>query len=163
MKDFVGKFLEERKQHLYNRLFNLIQSEAMEESSDTVNIALYGYLSLMRYVSQEIQEQEVLVGLFDYVYQECLFKGKLSKCKSKDSRSAVFNLLLRLFRKKDVQSKGIQTFSKLHKSGLWRTRKLEDWVIYQADRLKSSTAYTGLKNLGCICYMNSYFQQIFMV
>jgi len=28
---------------------------------------------------------------------------------------------------------------------------------------KSSTGYVGIKNLGCICYMLSLFQQLFMI
>lgn len=29
--------------------------------------------------------------------------------------------------------------------------------------MKSSTGYVGIKNLGCICYMNSFMQQLFMI
>ena len=29
--------------------------------------------------------------------------------------------------------------------------------------MKSTTGYVGLKNLGCICYMNSFMQQLYMM
>jgi uncharacterized UBP type Zn finger protein len=29
--------------------------------------------------------------------------------------------------------------------------------------MKSPTGYVGLKNLGCICYMNSFMQQLYMM
>jgi ubiquitin carboxyl-terminal hydrolase 9/24 len=45
----------------------------------------------------------------------------------------------------------------------WRTNKDHDWNISLMDSEKSSTGYVGIKNLGCICYMNSLFQQLFMV
>ena len=45
----------------------------------------------------------------------------------------------------------------------WRTNKGSDWAITHLDDEKSSTGYVGLKNLGCICYMISLIQQLFMV
>ena len=45
---------------------------------------------------------------------------------------------------------------------IW-TNKTSDWQITHQDDEKSSTGYCGLKNLGCICYMISLFQQLFMV
>lgn len=45
----------------------------------------------------------------------------------------------------------------------WRTNKEHDWNISLMESEKSSTGYVGIKNLGCICYMNSLFQQMFMI
>lgn len=45
----------------------------------------------------------------------------------------------------------------------WRTNKASDWAITHLDDEKSSAGYVGVKNLGCICYMISLFQQLFMV
>ena len=45
----------------------------------------------------------------------------------------------------------------------WRTNKETDWSISLMDSEKSTTGYVGIKNLGCICYMNSLFQQMFMI
>jgi uncharacterized UBP type Zn finger protein len=40
----------------------------------------------------------------------------------------------------------------------WRTNKSSDWAITHYDDEKSNTGYCGIKNLGCICYMISFFQ-----
>jgi len=45
----------------------------------------------------------------------------------------------------------------------WRTHKESDWKLSFTVDEKSSTGYVGLKNLGCICYMNSLNQQLFMI
>lgn len=37
----------------------------------------------------------------------------------------------------------------------WRTKKENDWNVKLFDDEKSTTGYVGIKNLGCICYMNS--------
>ena len=44
-----------------------------------------------------------------------------------------------------------------------RTTKESDWAIMPQDKEKSSSGYVGIYNPGCICYMISLFQQIFMI
>lgn len=62
-----------------------------------------------------------------------------------------------------ILSKVCASIMALHRKGQWRTKRLDDWTISLMDKMKSSTGYVGLKNLGCICYMNSFMQQIFMI
>lgn len=50
-----------------------------------------------------------------------------------------------------------------HRNNSWRTRRKADWEIYPQQSEKSSTGFVGLKNLGCICYLNSVMQQLFMI
>lgn len=51
----------------------------------------------------------------------------------------------------------------LHQAASWRTKRENDWSITPQAIEKSTTGYVGLKNLGCICYMNSMLQQLFMI
>jgi ubiquitin carboxyl-terminal hydrolase 9/24 len=85
-------------------------------------------------------------------------------CKSLNSRTAALKLLTVLSRDSlenlQMVLSYIREFS--HEAS-WRTNKLNDWQITYLDDEKSSTGYAGLKNLGCICYMISLFQQLFMV
>ena len=42
-------------------------------------------------------------------------------------------------------------------------KKKLSWWERDYDAAKSATGYVGLRNLGCICYMNSSMQQLFMI
>ena len=37
----------------------------------------------------------------------------------------------------------------------WRTNRENDWDVKPYEEEKSTTGHVGIKNLGCICYMNS--------
>ena len=45
----------------------------------------------------------------------------------------------------------------------WRTSNYKHWNLVLKNAERRNTKYSGLVNLVCICYMNSVFQQLFMV
>jgi uncharacterized UBP type Zn finger protein len=86
------------------------------------------------------------------------------KCKNPDSRQFCFELIAVLSR--DCMENLEVVLGYLHQFNekpSWRTNKDGDWKIKLYDDEKSSTGYVGIKNLGCICYMNSLNQQLFMI
>jgi uncharacterized UBP type Zn finger protein len=86
------------------------------------------------------------------------------KCKSQSSRKQASNLLAVLCRDSlQNLTKVLEYMKQFNANPSWRTNKDPDWNISLMDSEKSSTGYVGIKNLGCICYMNSLFQQLFMV
>jgi ubiquitin C-terminal hydrolase len=69
-----------------------------------------------------------------------------------------FSLLETLVGNRDSMLPIFEFLDAFHKDPTWRTSRSLDWTISPASMEKSSTGYVGLKNLGCICYMNSLMQ-----
>ena len=85
-------------------------------------------------------------------------KAGAPKCKSHSSRSNALKLLAVLCRDSPPNLKMVLKYlTEFNENPSWRTNKEMDWSISLMDSEKSSTGYVGLKNLGCICYMNSLF------
>eukprot|EP00940_MAST-03C_sp_MAST-3C-sp2_P001420 g1420.t1 len=132
------------------------------------------------------------VTLVDHIFDECLFAIPSSgnantvpppKCKSKSSRRLAYDLLLAIsFKSSKVWAKlcalcrpqhnllSISTaFSPPVRTSTYSS--IYDVDMCKEDRAsdrddvptKSVTGYVGLRNLGCICYMNAMNQQLFMV
>ena len=107
--------------------------------------------------------------LTHYLVHDCLFEiphgsKNAPKCKSASNRKHAFNLLQTLcfdcLENLNVVLDYLKTFNE---SPSWRTNKESDWNIQLYEDEKSQTGHVGIKNLGCICYMNSLNQALFMV
>jgi hypothetical protein len=92
---------------------------------------------------------------------DCLFEiphgsKNAPKCKSHYARQAAYSLLSVLSRDCLENLAEVVSYMKaFNQQPTWRTNRESDWQIKLYDDEKSSTGRVGIKNLGCICYMNS--------
>lgn len=116
-----------------------------------------------------------------YLLHDCLFHKETNqslinkdenappKCKSRNTRYACLSLVKELTIDNQIGLRSLveymrKTVYSSNVSWFWRTPRCQDWSITTNDKQeKSSTGYVGLKNIGCICYMNSIMQQLFMI
>ena len=104
-----------------------------------------------------------------YIVHDCLFEiphgsKNAPKCKSPMNRGHCFALLRALGTDCIENLEVVLDYLKrFNQNPSWRTNREGDWGIRLYEDEKSTTGRVGLKNLGCICYMNSLNQQLFMI
>ena len=126
---------------------------------DGVLLGLLNLLNKIFTTSNDIRDNLNLnseTDLSGLIFNECLFTVgdslKEIKCKSQESRAAAFKLLLTLCRKHYSSTYSIIE-SLLQLSD--RVPILNKWNYVPLSDMRSSNGYVGIRNLGCICYMNA--------
>jgi len=166
----------------------MIKKRPILESGSNVNqedTVLFGIFNLLKATLRKRNDIRATMPakelMLQYLLHECLFHKETNqslvsketnmppKCKSKNTRYACLSLVRELTIENQVGLRTLvdymrQTIYSSNVSWFWRTARSHDWSITTNDKQeKSSTGYVGLKNIGCICYMNSIMQQLFMI
>ena len=150
------------------KLFKALQDRPAEKNGQEQDRIFTGLLDLLDgYVKQTPNENTQ--KLTNFVLYNCLFdiptfkeSGK-PKCKNSLTRSSAFNVLKTLMNNPANMTGVITYLDSFHVDPNWRTKRYVDWNISPGSMEKSETGFVGMKNLGCICYLNSQIQQLFMI
>lgn len=159
----------------------LITHTSVESNAKEVDTKLTGILKLLDASLTKFPEYKLIIGqnnLLDELLHKCLLDYPISgnrsiyvsgnplppKCKSKLSRDLAFELLSVLaYRCEENLNVILNYLPALHLTEPWRINSLDDWDMTSPIYEKSDTGYMGIKNPGCICYMNSLLQQLYMI
>ena len=107
-------------------------------------------------VGTELAPYLIHQGLFETPHGTAHGENPAPKCKNFSTRKAAFDLLATLCRDSLESLTMVLSYLKnFNMNPTWRTNRENDWKVKFFDEEKSSTGYVGIKNLGCICYMNS--------
>ena len=142
------------------KLFKALQDRPAEKNGQEQDRIFTGLLDLLDgYVKQTPKENTQ--KLTNFVLYNCLFdiptfkeSGK-PKCKNSLTRSSAFNVLKTLMNDPANMTGVITYLDSFHVDPNWRTKRYVDWNISPGSMEKSETGFVGMKNLGCICYLNS--------
>lgn len=186
----LSKHLEvvfEPNQFIAELLLMIKERPILESSSDLSNedCILTGFFNLLKATLRKRTDLRNSLPNKDqillYLLHDCLFHKETNsnkitldeigppKCKSKNSRYSCLSLVRELTIENQVGVRALveymrQTIYSSNVSWHWRSPRNTDWSISTIDRQeRSATGYVGLKNIGCICYMNSIMQQLFMI
>lgn len=171
---------------LSSHLISCIDSHPCQETRLPFNPdkVLHGLLLVLEKVLESLPELKTAAGESGFVvklWESCLFpeardysgvkydaetverwsKEMPPKCKLRDSRAAAYKLLVTLVTQ-HPGNMSILVSHCLHRL-LPRIDKVSSWAYSPATETRSSYGYSGLTNLGYICYMNSMLQQFYML
>lgn len=171
---------------LSSHLMHCIDSHPCQEthqlySPDKVLLGLLLVLERICASLPELKTEAGESGFVERLWEACLFPQKRDysgveydpetvggwsgalppKCKLRDSRAAAYKLLVTLVTQHPgnmslLVSRGLQPL-------LPRLDKLTSWSYSPSSETRSAYGYSGITNLGYICYMNSILQQFYMI
>jgi len=154
----------------------IFEKETTEKSTSDYDTILCGSIKIAKIILQLFPYLKEKYGkiLLEFLLKDCLFevpkqsrsrsKVRPPKCKNPTTRTEAFSLVNVLCRDcLENLDTVINYIKKLQEKSSWRTRKQSDWSISTYHDEKSTTGFVGIKNLGCICYMISLLQQLYMI
>lgn len=147
---------------IYAEFSNCI-STLQESSSEDLNESLCQILGILNLCIGNLD-----VNILD-VAKELLLAmpsqaNSFPHCRNPSTRMRAYIYLISLCKNSPKNQKIlVDLLDQYHNTFIWRTSHLRDWEIPLEHPEKSSLGYIGLENPGCICYMNSLFQQLYMI
>jgi len=158
----LNKKLRELMDHL--RIF----ATSEDSNIEITDAALSGIMKLanelinMKGNTESLNISERIKNI-NQIFMGCLFPGKNERfiCKTTESRQAAYKLI------GSLAQRNTECWSYLLRNCVFPLREkineLDVWMYSPGVYEHSRFGYTGLKNLGCICYINSMLQQFFMI
>ncbi|CAD8174555.1 unnamed protein product [Paramecium pentaurelia] len=139
------------------RLPEIVISFLQEEETEKILLQAFRLICIL---VTKCQESLLMIttneSLADSIINS-LFQLNKKTLQSQDTRKAGYEIVQKLF----ANQKLMLIFEQYFSCAFWRTSSNTNWNIVQTQQSKSQTGFVGLRNLGCICYMNSLMQQLF--
>jgi hypothetical protein len=135
-------------------------------ASSTPDYVLVGQMNLLSTIAKYWPQELEQADLIDNIFRQCLFAVKatrspLPKCKTAESRAAAYKLLLILSRNSSANFSLVLSLVAANHSAPYQA--LNTWEYFVGSEDRSAAGYVGINNLGATCYMNSLFQQWYMM
>lgn len=182
VENLDGRISFDREQCIVCLIDNILSRPVVETSPDTVDQVLTGYLRLLAAILNtgkipiaRLSHIWMDLQLFSRFMKDCLFavadsvsamQQEYPKCKSEVSRAAAFQVLSGFSKQvPEVRTQILSFLAPLH-ALVNLDRAPDGGTKYHKANFttgKSHTGFGGIYNPGCICYMISSLQQLYMV
>lgn len=134
-----------------------------ESSKSEINIGLWGLLTVQNSCTQKtLITSHASSVFFDLLIQE---HSQVPRCKHRETREIAYEYLISLLIQQPHIFPQILSYidTNFYRTLIWRNGKYRNWHLSIGLQEKSKLGYVGLENPGCVCYMNSLFQQLFQI